>query len=107
NAPLKIIRLHDRLDDVEHCPELSDRRISSTLADHFSKRILEPYVLPLEHSQHQIVLAFEMLVERRFADADVRQNLVDADVSKAVAIEAPGGRVDQPLARLGWHENLS
>ena len=53
--------------------------------------------LPFQGSQHQVFLAFEVLVKRRLADAHIGQNLVDPDVAKAVAVKPPDGRLDQPL----------
>src|SRR5262249_2396558 len=103
NAPLKIVRLDERLDDVEQRAKLPEGRVAAALSNHVSKRGLEPEGLQLQGRQHQVVIAFEMLVARRLADADVPKNLVDPDVAKAVAVETPDGRFDQALPGGGGH----
>jgi hypothetical protein len=46
-----------------------------------------------------------MLVECGLADADVGQNLIDADVPEAIAVKARHSRLDEPLASVRWHAN--
>ena len=74
-------------------------------ANHVAKCFLEPDVSHFERREHQVVLALEVLVERRLADADVRQHLVDADVAKSVAVKTPAGGLDQAVSSCGRHRN--
>ena len=66
-----------------------------------AEQFLKPEVLVLEHGEHQVVFALEVLVERGLADADVGQHLVEADVAKAVAVEPRDGGFDEAVARGG------
>jgi hypothetical protein len=45
------------------------------------------------------------LVKRGLADADVAQDLVDADIAKPVAVKPANGRIDQPLPRWAAHRS--
>src|SRR5262249_41018379 len=94
-------------DDVEHGLELPQRRVAPPLANHFAERVLQPRVLHLEGRQHEVVLALEVLVERRLADPHVRQDLIDSDIAKPVAIKAPDGPFDEPLSGCRRHRNRS
>ena len=57
----------------------------------------------LQGREHEIFFALEVFVESGFADFDVGQDLVDADVAEAIAIEAADGGLDETLARGGFH----
>jgi hypothetical protein len=45
-----------------------------------------------------------MLIERGFADANIGENLLDADISEAIAIETPGGGIDEFLSSRRRHK---
>ena len=62
------------------------------------KRFLQPAVLAFQGGQHQVFLALKMLVEGRLADPHVRENLIDPDIAKTVAVKAANGRIDEPLS---------
>ena len=75
--------------------------VAAALANHRAKGVLQPAVLHFQGRQHQVFFALEVLVERRLADPHVRQNLVDADVAKSVAIEATNGRIRPAAGECG------
>ena len=58
-------------------------------------------VVVLQGRHHQVLFALEVLVERGLADPHVGEDLVDADVAEAVAIEPREGGIHQPLAGVG------
>ena len=60
-----------------------------------------------ERRQHEVVFALEVLVEGGLADADVGEDLVEADHAEAVAVEASAGGLDEALAggRGGRHSS--
>src|SRR5262245_4067817 len=93
----------DLLDDVEEGAQLIHRRATPLLAEHLAEALLQPLVLHLERREHQVVLAREVLVEGRLADADVVEDLVDPGVPEAVPVEAIDRRPRQALARVRGH----
>src|SRR3954471_9002602 len=105
DATLEFVGLDDQLDHIEGRVKLVDGPGTAALANHDAKGMLQPAVLLLERSQHQIVFALEMLVKSGLANTHVGQNLVDAHATKAIAIKTANGRVNQVLARgrFQWH----
>src|SRR5271156_3233625 len=83
--------------------QLFDRRVPS-LANHRTKRVLQPGILGFQSRQHHVFLALEVLIERCLTDADVGQHLIDADISKAVTIEPTNRRFHEALASGCRHE---
>ena len=102
DAALVLVVLDDLLHHVEQRPELVRRRAAPPRSSHhLAEGVLQPAVLLLQHRQHQVVLAPEVLVEGGLADAHVGQHLVEADVAEAVAVEAARGGIDQSLVGAG------
>ena len=83
--------------------QLAERSWAAARLNQRAKRFLQPAVVAIKGSQHQIFFAFEMLVESRLADADIGQDLIDTYAAKAVAVKTANGCVDQPLASGRWH----
>ena len=95
--------MNNAVDNVENCKEPGPRVGTTALIDDSAKVTAQPSVLVIHDRQHERILAFEVLVESRLADPDVGENLIEADVSEAVAVEAAEGRIDQALAGWGAH----
>jgi hypothetical protein len=100
DAALEIVGSDQGIDNIEESHELIDARVCSVLTNHVGKSLLDPTILIVERGQHEIFLALEMLVKGGFADADVGEDLIDADVTETIAVKALFGGVDDFLARV-------
>jgi hypothetical protein len=56
-----------------------------------------------EDGQDEVVLAFKVLVEGGFGDADGGEDLIQAHSLKAGGVEQIGGGIDEPMARVLRH----
>ena len=84
--------------------QLAERSWAAARLNQRAKRFLQPAVVAIKGSQHQVFFAFEMLVESCLADADIRQNLIDSHVAKPVAVKTANGCLDEPLSSGRLHD---
>lgn len=104
NAAVKVVRFDDRIDDVKQGVQLPQCRGTAPLANHRAKRVLQPTVLHLQTSKHQVLFAGKVLVERGLADSYIRQDLVDSHAAKAVPVESSNRSLYQSLACRNCHK---
>jgi hypothetical protein len=98
-AAAKIGSREPRNQEIEESEDLG-ARIAAAAAAHVRDRIDD--VLPItvvQHGEDQVVLALEMLVERRLGDADFAENPLQAHRLESGCIEQVPGRLDEAIPR--------
>src|SRR5262249_58312878 len=94
-------------DRVEDGAQPVDGVGAPAAADRAAKLFLHARGVLVEHRDHEIVLGLEVLVEGGLAYPHLLEDLIEADVAKAVAVEAPEGGIEQSLAGGRWRDRLS
>ena len=98
DAAAEIRRREPLMHHFEQPEELRPRIVARHLAHRAVPRLRFPRIALAHRLLHQVVLAFEVLVERRLRHADFSEDLIKADGVEAVRIEQIDGGVDEPLA---------